>query len=424
MKKAYITTLGCKLNFAESAFISRKLKELGYEISDNEQDNDVIIVNTCTVTAQAERKSKFAVKRALKLSPKARIIVIGCASQISAQKFLKLSDRVTVVGTEKKFEIEEILKSNKTHYSCNVFEVKKFENSYSIDERTRAFLKIQDGCDYPCSYCTIPLARGQSRNAPIAEIVEKAKEIVQHNVKEIVLTGVNIGDFGKTTNEKFIDLLKEIEKIDGLERIRISSIEPNLISDEIIDLASYSTKIMPHFHVPLQSGSDKILRLMKRRYSTKIFTDKILKISQKIKDVFLGIDVIVGFPSETDEDFWQTYKLLESLPIAYIHIFPYSDRPNTIASQIQQKVPSEVIAQRVKKLQELSDIKHHNFYQKHINEVRKVLIESRTKNGKLIGYTDNYINVAIEGNETLINRIIDVKLLKIDGEFVMGQILS
>lgn len=423
MPKISFNTLGCKLNFTETATISRQFIENGYEPTKFGQESDIVIINTCTVTAQAERKSKFAVKKALKDCPNAKVIVIGCASQISAKKFANISERVLVVGTEKKFDLLNIINNNQQVYSCDIAEINSFDFAYSISERTRSFLKIQDGCDYPCTYCTIPAARGKSRNAPIADIVQKANIIAQNGQKEIVLTGVNIGDFGKTTNQKFIDLLKELDKVQRIERYRISSIEPNLLKTEIIDFVANSQKFMPHFHIPLQSGSDTILKLMKRRYNTDLFRKKILEIHKKIPNVFLGIDVIVGFPGETNELFEQTYNLLNTLPIAYLHVFPYSDRPNTIASAIKNKVASEEIHRRVRLLEQLSNKKHCQFINNFKNSYTKVLFESRTKQGKMFGFTENYIKISVPFAPCLINQIANVQIINTFEDYAEGKII-
>lgn len=415
--------MGCKLNFTETATISRQFIEKGYEVVKFGEDSDIVIINTCTVTAQAERKSKFAVKKALKDSPTAKVVVIGCASQISANRFAEISDRVLVVGTEKKFDLLNILNNNQQVYGCDIADIKNFDFAYSLNERTRSFLKIQDGCDYPCTYCTIPAARGRSRNAPIAEILKNAKIIAQNGLKEIVITGVNIGDFGKSTKENFIDLLFDLEKIEGIERYRISSIEPNLLKTEIIDFVAKSKVFMPHFHIPLQSGSDNILKLMKRRYNTDLFRNKILEISGKIPNVFLGIDVIVGFPGETAELFEETYNLLNSLPVTFLHVFPYSDRPNTQATAMKNKVASEEINKRVHVLEQLSHKKHCEFLKQYENLTLKVLFESRGKQNKIYGFSDNYIKVAVPFNANLINQIANVEIVKTYEDFAEGIVL-
>lgn len=427
MKKISVFTLGCKLNFSETDTIVRKFIENGYELVPFGQHADISVINTCTVTAQGERKSKFAVKKAHKVSPEAKIVVVGCASQINPQRFEQLEGVELVIGNNEKTKVFELLEENKNKqksYSCDINTIENFEHAYSVELRTRSFLKVQDGCDYVCTYCTIPKARGKSRNDTIQKIVEDAKKIANRGVKEIILTGVNIGDFGKSTNETFFELIKELEKVDGIERYRISSIEPNLLKDEIIDFVAKSKKIMPHFHIPLQSGSDEILKLMKRRYNVAKFYDKIIKIKEFIPEAFLGIDVIVGFPGETDENFNDTYSLLEQLPVSYLHIFPYSDRKGTLASQMKNKVASEIIKQREKKLQDLSDKKHLAFQKQFIGTYRKVLFEQKDKQGLYAGYTDNYLRVKVESTEKLRNKIKQVELIKLASNYLYGKVLE
>jgi len=423
-KKISYTTLGCKLNFSESATIVRQFIDVGYELAPYGQPADITIINTCTVTAQAERKSKFAVKKAKKVSPAGKIVVIGTAAQLRPENFAKIDGVDMVVGANEKFNIFKLLENptNKTIYACDIATVNRFDNAYSINERTRSFLKIQDGCDYPCTYCTIPKARGKSRNAKISEIITEAEIIASQGVKEIILTGVNIGDFGKSTNETFFDLIKQLDKVEGIERYRISSIEPNLLTNEIIEFTAQSQKFMPHFHIPLQSGADNVLKLMKRRYNTKQFAERINKVYSAMPDVFFGIDLIVGFPGDPDDDFKNTYNLLKSLPISYLHLFPYSDRPGTPASKIFPKVPSERIKERENKLKQLSDEKHKNFYKKFIGTSRKVLFEKKQKNGLMFGYSDNYLRVAVEQQEKYLNQILSVKLVDYKGDFFIGKV--
>ena len=428
MPKIAIHTLGCKLNFAESSQILRQFLKNGYEQVPFGQEADIIIINTCTVTTQADNKSKFAVKKARKTSPNAKIVVIGCAAEVSTEKFARL-DVDMIVGAEDKLNIFDLLThtaEQKIIKPDNVFNINEFKQAYSIHERTRSFLKIQDGCDYVCSYCIIPKARGKSRNAPISELIKQANEIVKNGVKEIILTGVNIGDFGKSTNEKFLDLLKELDKVKNLERIRISSIEPELLNNEIIDFLSQSKKFMPHLHIPLQSGADKILRLMQRRYNTKLFAERIMQAYKKIPDIFFGIDVIVGFPGETEQDFKQTYQLLKNLPVAYLHIFPYSDRPGTRASALSQKVPTQIKNLRVKQLWQLSEKKHKEFYIKYLGQKRHVLFEKTSRNNQIYGFTDNYIKITVPYDQRLINNIFLVELEKYDPQTntIQGKIIN
>ena len=425
MSKIAYTTLGCKLNFSESAAIIRQFVEKGYEIVPYGQEADITIINTCAVTAQAERKSKLAVKKASKISADGKIVVIGCAAQLRPENFAQIQGVDLILGAKDKFNAIELLKTHNEQkiYSCDIDSLEGFDNAFSVNERTRSFLKIQDGCDYACSYCTIPKARGKSRNAPIKDIVSEAKIIAQSGVKEIILTGVNIGDFGKSTDETFFELIKELDKVQPIERFRISSIEPNLLTDQILEfIANHSQKFMPHFHIPLQSGSDKVLKLMKRRYNTEKFKNRILKAKKMIPDVFLGIDVIVGFPGEREIDFQNTYNLLESLPISYLHLFPYSDREGTVSADIKHKVPSEWKKIREHKLKALSDKKHKEFCEKYLGSTRKVLFEGKTKNNRIAGYTDNYIRVSLENNQILPNSIHEVKLLEIVDDEIWGEL--
>lgn len=425
MPKISFTTLGCKLNFSETASIVRQFTEHGYETVKFGENADITIINSCTVTAQAERKSVNATKKAAKISPEGKIIIIGCAAQTNPERFLNTKQVELVLGTDDKFRAYELI--NSTHdiiYSCDIQDVNKFNIAYSTTERTRSFLKIQDGCDYPCTYCTIPKARGKSRNSSINSILTEAKKIASLGIKEIILTGVNIGDFGKSTNETFFDLIKELDKIDGINRYRISSIEPNLLTTEIIKFVAKSEKFMPHFHIPLQSGSDDVLKFMKRRYNTKIFADKIIEANKHIPNAFFGIDVIVGFPGETEEHFEQTFKLLASLPISYLHIFPYSDRKGTPATEIKNKVPSEWIKIREQKLAELSNKKNELFYKNFTGKTQKVLFESKDENNIFSGFTENYLKVKVNSNIYIKNQIINVKLLNFKDGFFEGKIMS
>ncbi len=425
MKKISAFTLGCKLNFSETDTIVRDFLKNGYTLVPFGQEADITIINTCTVTAQGERKSKNAVRKAHKVSPQGDIVVVGCATQIHSDRFKNLEGVSLILGNKNKTKVFDILSRSKrqTVYNCRTEDLNTFDHAYSVAMRTRSFLKVQDGCDYPCTYCTIPKVRGKSRNDKIEKIIEDAKSIAQQGIKEIILTGVNIGDFGKSTGETFFDLVKELDKVEGIERYRISSIEPNLLTDEIIKFVAKSQKFVSHFHIPLQSGSDEVLARMKRRYNTKKFADRVLTANKFISDVFLGIDVIVGFPGETDENFNETYNLLESLPIAYLHIFPYSDRPGTPASVMKNKVNSEKIKQREEKLKQLSDKKHKNFYLKFIGSQRDVLFEYKKKNTGFEGYTDNYIRVFVRTDYELKNTVHKVKLLNIQDGIVEAKLI-
>ena len=424
-KTVSATTLGCKLNFAETSAILQQFVENGYRVVPWGQEADVVIVNTCTVTSQADKKSKKTIHKATRLGKK--VVVIGCSAQLKAQEYAKIPGVELVLGARDKFRVFQLLHSpHEKLYHSEIQEITDFNHAYSAIGRTRSFLKVQDGCDYKCSYCIIPKARGRSRNAPIGELIEDAKKILQAGYKEIVLTGVNIGDFGRSTGEKFIDLLYALDRDVDIPRIRISSIEPELLSDEIIQLVAGSPKFLPHFHIPLQSGSDRILRLMRRRYNTQLFKQRIERIKSLLPEAFIGIDVIVGFPGETGQDFEQTYKFLESLPFSYLHIFPYSDRPDTDASRLPGKVPYQEKRRREQLLHQLSSKKHKQFYNQHLGKTYNVLFEARNRDQKILGFTDNYIKVEVNYSADLVNQIRTVKLLKINEQTgnVIGQIID
>jgi len=406
-------TLGCKLNFAESSTIIKKFTDNGFQKVKFGEKADVSIINTCTVTSQADKKSRQAIKKAVKKSEGAKVIVVGCSAQLHQQELADIEGVRFVATAKDKFNVFELyqkIDKKNTLISCEIDDVNNYESAYSVGDRTRSFLKVQDGCDYFCSYCTIPLARGKSRNTFVHEIVNQANEIGENGFREIVLTGVNIGDFGKSTNETFFDLIKELDTVEKIKRYRISSIEPNLLTTEIINFVAKSDKFLPHFHIPLQAGSDKILALMKRRYNSNLFKNKILEIHKIIPDAFFGIDVIVGFPGETIEDFKHTYDLLSELPISFLHIFPYSDRENTASVSMKNKLNGSEINNRVAILRKLSDKKHLEFYQKHFGRSYDVLFESQNIGGKMFGFTSNYIKVETNFDENLINKIIKVKL--------------
>ncbi len=406
-------TLGCKLNFAESSTIIKKFTDNGFQKVKFGEKADVSIINTCTVTSQADKKSRQAIKKAVKKSESAKIIVVGCSAQLHQQELADIEGVCFVAGAKDKFNVFELyqeIENKNTVISCEINDVDTYDSAYSIGDRTRSFLKVQDGCDYVCTYCTIPLARGKSRNTFVKDIVNQANDIAKNGFQEIVLTGVNIGDFGKSTNETFFDLIKELDKVEGIKRYRISSIEPNLLTTEILKFVAKSDKFLPHFHIPLQAGSDKILAQMKRRYNSNLFKNKILEINEIIPDTFLGIDVIVGFPNETDDDFQKTYNLLSELPISFLHIFPYSDRKNTVSEQMKNKINGKIINNRTAILKKLSDEKHSQFYKKHIDKNYDVLFESQNIKGKMFGFTSNYIKIEADFDEKLINKIKNVKL--------------
>ena len=414
-KRVAFHTLGCKLNFSETSTMARQFAELGFERVPPSAQADVYVVNTCSVTEHADKKSRQAISKFKKQSPNAFIAVVGCYAQLKPEELAEMDGVDLVLGSNEKGNIPQYIgehqpKAKAKIYSCEVDMINDFFPAYSSADRTRSFLKVQDGCDYHCTYCTIPLARGKSRNIPISQVVKQANEIAQLGVKEIVLTGVNTGDFGKTTGEKFIDLLSDLEKVNGVERYRISSIEPNLITDEIVDFTAQSGKFLPHFHIPLQAGSNRILGLMKRRYNREKFAERIMKIKETVPSAFIGVDIIVGFPGETDEDFMQSYTLMEELNPSFLHIFPYSERPGTPAVNLPDKVKSAVKTERAAKLHQLSINLHHNFYKKNIGFTDEVLFESAKKKELMYGFSRNYVKVEYPYKKDLIGKIVKVKM--------------
>jgi len=429
-KKVSFHTLGCKLNFSETSTIARKFYEKGFKRVNFGEESEVIVINTCTVTGIADKKCRQAIKKAKKGSPDAFIAVTGCYAQAEADKIAEIPGVDVVLGMNEKFNLFKHINSFEKQkqavvYSCETSEIERFDAAFSSGDRTRSFMKIQDGCDYPCTYCTIPSVRGKSRSNSVEKNVVQAKNIAQKGYKEIILTGVNIGDFGKGTNENLFDLIKALNKVKGIERYRISSIEPNLITDEIIRFSTKSGKFLPHFHIPLQSGSDKILKLMKRRYNTDLFRSKIDRINELIPDVFLGIDVIVGFPGETDEDFNNTYRFLESLNISFLHVFSYSVRPGTPAENMPGKVSAKDIKFRSEKLHQLSDKKHKAFYERFIGTKHKVLFEGAKHGNSMFGFTENYIKVEVPYDEKLINEIKNINITSINKHGNMsGEIIK
>lgn len=431
-KTAAYHTLGCKLNFAETSTIARNLTEAGYEKVSFDEHADVYVINTCSVTEAADKECKYHVKRAMKANPEGLVVVVGCYAQLKPEEISNIEGVDLVLGAKEKFNIlsylEDLEKSNAQGqvHSCEIEEADFFIGSYSIGDRTRAFLKVQDGCDYKCTYCTIPLARGISRSDTIANIVRNAREIAEKDIKEIVLTGVNIGDYGKGEfgNKKhehtFLDLITELDKVEGIERIRISSIEPNLLKDESIELVSKSKSFVPHFHIPLQSGSDDLLKKMKRRYLTKLYSDRVAKIREVMPDAAIGVDVIVGFPGETEERFLETYHFIQSLPITYLHVFTYSERENTEAAAMDGEVPVSERKKRNKMLRILSEKKKMAFYESQIGNTLPVLWEHENKEGYMYGFTENYVRVKKPFDASFINTIEKVKLQKLDNDGVVS----
>ena len=421
-------TLGCKLNFSESSTIARAFEQAGYIRVDANAPAEVYVINTCSVTEHADKKCRNLIRRLVRNNPRALIAVTGCYAQLKPREVADIEGVDIVVGNNDKDRIVELIsqlsvKQKGIIYGCNADGLTDYFSAYSTGDRTRSFLKVQDGCSYKCSYCTIPIARGESRNAPITHLVEQARRIAEYGSREIVITGVNTGDFGHTTNERFADLIRALDGVDGIDRYRISSIEPNLLTDEIIDICANSSKFMPHFHIPLQSGSDKVLAMMRRRYNTRKFRDRIEAVRRAMPDTFFGIDVIVGFPGETEELFRQTYEFLDSIEPTFLHVFPFSCRPGTDAINLPDKVLPQVAEQRVSVLTELSGVHHRKFCEKFIGQSRNVLFETSRPNNKMVGYTDNYIRVEVPLRLDMLNRIVPVKLVEIlDDEFVRGEL--
>ncbi|NQY68343.1 MAG: tRNA (N(6)-L-threonylcarbamoyladenosine(37)-C(2))-methylthiotransferase MtaB [Flavobacteriales bacterium] len=410
LKKVAYYTLGCKLNFSETSSISRELTEAGYAKVDFYNDPNIYVINTCSVTDNADKKCRRLVKDALSHAPEAFIIIIGCYAQLKPKEISEIPGVNLVLGASEKFNIKEHISSWQGQeqvqiHNESIRDTKEFVPAYSSNERTRSFLKVQDGCDYHCSFCTIPLARGTSRSGNVNQTVLKAKEVIATGVKEIVLTGVNIGDFGKDTNETFYDLLVELNKLEYLTRLRISSIEPNLLSKEIVALVSASNKIMPHFHIPLQSGSNVILKAMRRKYNKEDYQEKIELIHRSISNCCIGVDVIVGYPGESKEDFLETYNFLNDLNVSYLHVFTYSERDNTTALRNKDIVPMKERTERRKMLQILSEKKKRKFYNDNLQGDKLVLFESENKDGYISGFTENYIRVKATFNESMINSI-------------------
>ena len=423
-------TLGCKLNFSESSTLARQFEEGGFERVGVNDEADICVINSCSVTEHADKKCRNIIRKLHRRNPSAIIAVTGCYAQLKPQEIAAIDGVDIVLGNNDKGDlykrvVELSSRGQAQVYSCDCEEITRFFAAFSTGDRSRSFLKVQDGCDYKCAYCTIHYARGSSRNMPIAELVAEAEKVAESGLKEIVITGINTGDFGRTTGEKFIDLLRALNEVEGIERYRISSIEPNLITDEIIEFCAASPKFQHHFHIPLQSGSDRILGLMRRRYTSAKFADRIEKVRSLMPDAFIGIDVITGFPGETEEDFQQTYDLLARLKPSFLHIFPFSERPGTPAVDMPNKVPSYISTQRVARLEELSNALHYDFCAQGVGKEMDVLFESTMRGGMMYGYTGNYIRVKAPYRRDLINRICRVKLSSIGEDCdVVAEILE
>jgi threonylcarbamoyladenosine tRNA methylthiotransferase MtaB len=424
-KKVAFYTLGCKLNFSETSTIARNLQDEGFDRVDFEEVADMYVINTCSVTENADKQFKQVVRKAMKLNDKAFVAAVGCYAQLKPEELANVDGVDLVLGATEKFKLADYVNDLSKNdfgevHSCEIAEADFYVGSYSIGDRTRAFLKVQDGCDYKCTYCTIPLARGISRSDALENVLQNAKEISEQNIKEIVLTGVNIGDYGKGEfgNKKhehtFLDLVQALDQVEGIERLRISSIEPNLLKNETIDFVSKSKTFVPHFHIPLQSGSNDILKLMKRRYLREVYTDRVNQIKEVVPHACIGVDVIVGFPGETDEHFLETYHFLNELPISYLHVFTYSERDNTEAAVMGGVVPANVRAKRSKMLRGLSVKKRRAFYESQLGTERTVLFEVENKEGYIHGFTENYVKVKAPWNPELANTLRKIQLTHID----------
>ena len=434
--KVAFYTLGCKLNFSETSTIARQFQSKGFERVEFEEEADIYVINTCSVTENADKRFKTVVKKALKNNQDAFVIGVGCYAQLKPEELASVDGVDLVLGATEKFKVTDYIEDLSKNdfgevHSCEINEADFYVGSYSIGDRTRAFLKVQDGCDYKCTYCTIPLARGISRSDSLSNVLNNARDISQQGIKEIVLTGVNIGDYGKGEfgNKKhehtFLDLVKALDEVDGIERLRISSIEPNLLKDETIDFVSSSQHFVPHFHIPLQSGSNELLKKMKRRYLKELYVDRVEKIKTTMPYACIGVDVIVGFPGETEEHFLETYEFLNALDISYLHVFTYSERDNTEASNMDQVVPQHIRKKRSKMLRGLSAKKRRAFYESQIGKVKTVLFEDQNKEGYILGFTENYVKVKFPWNPHLANTLKKVKLDFIDNDGkVRGEILE
>jgi len=425
-KKAAFYTLGCKLNFSETSTISRLFEDAGYAKVDFEESPDIYVINTCSVTENADKKCKQLVKRAKKINPESFVVIIGCYAQLKPEEIAKMEGVDMVLGANEKFNLIEHLERLESRPESaivsfdNIKKTNEFIPSFSFGDRTRSFLKVQDGCDYFCTFCTIPLARGKSRNATIASTIKEAEKIARTAVKEVVLTGVNIGDFGQGGEENFFGLVRELDKVDGIDRFRISSIEPNLLSNEIIEFCLRDAdRFVPHFHIPLQSGSNRLLQTMRRKYERELYADRVKKIKELRADACIGVDVIVGFPGETDEEFMETIEFLKDLDVSYLHVFTYSERANTTAVKLGDPVPMSVRKERSKMLHILSDKKKRKFYEENVGSVRTVLFEQEEENGMMFGFTENYVKVKFPYNQELTNTFQQIELTEIDRDGIV-----
>ncbi|HEY0897382.1 MAG TPA: tRNA (N(6)-L-threonylcarbamoyladenosine(37)-C(2))-methylthiotransferase MtaB [Sphingobacteriaceae bacterium] len=420
-KKVAFYTLGCKLNFSETSTIGRQFSQAGYQVVDFTDGADVYVINTCSVTDHADKKCRKVVKEALKYSPEAFVTIVGCYAQLKPTEIAGIPGVDMVLGAAEKFQIVEhitdLTKSPKAKvFNQPISETNEFISSFSVGDRTRTFLKVQDGCDYSCTFCTIPLARGNSRSDTIEHVVEQARQIAGSGVKEIVLTGVNLGDFGirdGQREDRFFDLVKALDEVEGIDRFRISSIEPNLLTNEIIEFVAKSKRFVPHFHIPLQSGTNKILGLMRRRYRRELYAERVAMIKSLMPDCCIGVDVIVGFPGETREDFLDTYQFLNELNISYLHVFTYSERENTVAAEMPGSVPGSTRADRSKMLHILSDKKRRAFYESQLGKLEEVLFEGDLKEGYMHGFTRNYVRVQAKYDPVMVNELKRVELVSV-----------
>ena len=428
MKRVALTTLGCKLNYSETLTIQRDFEKAGYQITDFEKEADIYVINTCSVTQSANSTCRRTVRKALRRNSDAFVAVVGCYAQLEPDEIAEIDGVDTVLGAKNKFRLLELFdnfekRNEPIVYNSDVNEAVDFHNAFSADDRTRAFLKVQDGCSYNCSFCTIPLARGKSRSPEIASVIQNAEHLVEDGFKEIVVTGVNAGDFGRGTDEDFFMLIKELDRVDGLERIRFSSVEPNLMHEDIIRYVADSNKIQPHFHMPLQSGSDKMLALMRRRYQSDLYKSRVELIKKLMPEAAIGVDVITGHPGETDELFRESYNFIDSLPVSYLHVFTYSERPNTHALNIEPSVQDSVRKERTHKLRRLSSKKRYRFDTNFSDTTREVLFEEPKSNGIMYGWTDNYVRVGIPAEPRYENKILPVSLgERAKGDYLIGTL--